>query len=62
MRKKNKERMTISEQLEMMRERFCDEYCKYTAMQVPRFMQDSYDQMLDEVCRACPLNDLKAHE
>ena len=62
MRKRSKERMTICEQLEAMREEICNDYCKYPEMRVPKFLDESWQQQLEVICEKCPLNDLKIYE
>ena len=51
-RKNNKEDMTIGEQIAAVREKICDEYCKW-----PFITETQAD--LNEICAQCPLNKLE---
>ena len=62
MRKTSKERMTVPEQLEVIREKICDGYCKYPQMRPQGMTRKEYDSYLEEICGRCPLTDLKTYE
>ena len=59
-RRKNKIDMTISEQIESVKERMCDGYCKM----LEKYLSENKDpnvaweKMNDEVCPKCPLGEL----
>lgn len=62
MRRKNKEEMTITEQIEDVAERMCKDYCKYPAVYHERLLRDEYEDadkadeaMQNEQCNNCPL-------
>ncbi len=61
MRRKNKERMTVPEQLQKIKDVMCSDYCRYN-MEAPKFLEDEYRKMKDYQCRKCPVNDLQIHE
>ena len=50
--------MTISEQIESIKERVCDCICKYTVMPIPEGKNDDWLFDDDSPCKDCPLNDL----
>ena len=60
MRKNNKADMTISEQLESIKERICDGYCKYP--ELAKLTHDDSDEALEwmmrDCCEHCPLMEL----
>lgn len=45
------------EQIDSIRERMCDEYCAY-----PTTRGILPDKFLNNICEACPLNELEASE
>ena len=60
-RRNNKERMTVIEQLEAMRDNFCENYCKYPVEVHQRYLADEInteDEKLDYLtkhyCNNCP--------
>lgn len=60
MRKRNKERMTIPEQLQRVKDEICEDYCKYSDSQrVPKFLQGDYAKMKAEMCTKCPMQELR---
>ena len=54
--------MTVPEQLEAIREKICDGYCKYPQMRPQGMTREEYDSYLEEICGRCPLTDLKTYE
>jgi len=42
------------EKIDSIRERMCDDYCKWHGMPVQRVLYD--------ICKACPLNELEEEE
>ncbi len=56
-RKKNKERMTIAEQLNVIAEEICDSYCKYPDLMKQKFEDpdEAMDYIGDTYCVNCPL-------
>jgi hypothetical protein len=56
-RKKNKERMTIAEQLNAIAEEICDSYCKYPDLMKQKFEDpdEAMDYIGDTYCVNCPL-------
>ena len=59
-RRTNKERMTIPEQLQKIKDEICSDYCRYSDTErVPSYLQDHFAKTRDEKCRKCPINDLR---
>ena len=56
-RKTNKERMTISEQLNKIAEEICDSYCKYPDIAGEKFdnPDEAMDWISDTYCVNCPI-------
>lgn len=56
-RTKNKERMTIGEQLEVIAEEICDSYCKYPdrAKDLYEDPDEAMDWISDNHCVNCPI-------
>ena len=50
-RRKNTAEMTLTEQIESIKEQMCDEYCHYHKTYV-------YQSDVDEKCKECPLKRL----
>ena len=60
MRRNNKERMTVPEQLQKIKDEICSDYCRYSDTErVPGDVQDHFARMREEKCRECPINDLR---
>ena len=57
MRKNNKMDMTIAEQMAVVREKMCDEYCKYPAQFADEHDNEAIEQLM-EICNFCPLKAL----
>lgn len=62
LRAKNKMDMTITEQLQVIADKFCDYYCKYPAIYHEQYLDDTYDTQQDardamqkEQCENCPI-------
>ncbi len=55
-RRNNKERMTIIEQLEAMRDNLCEDYCKYQeqAFSTHKDPDEALDALMKEHCNDCP--------
>ena len=51
--------MSISEQIEKVKEKMCDSYCKYPCMAPPEGKDEDWLYMdEDSPCNSCPLCDL----
>lgn len=50
--------MTIIEQLNTIREKICDDYCKYSEEIHQAATDKEYEELLSEHCDGCPFNDL----
>ncbi len=60
MRMRNKERMTVIEQLQKIKDEVCSDYCKYSdAVRLPKYLQGEYAKMRDEMCAKCPMQELR---
>ena len=60
MRKHNKSDMTVSEQLDYIKEQICDDYCKYPE-DCRSFIKDpdeAWEYLMRTHCATCPLNEL----
>lgn len=56
----NKERMTVPEQLQRIKDVMCEDYCMYSDTQrVPKYLQGEFAKMKEEKCRKCPMQDLR---
>jgi predicted metal-dependent peptidase len=55
-RRNNKERMTIIEQLESMRDNICENYCKYQekAYSEHKDPDEAMDVLINQYCNNCP--------
>lgn len=60
-RRRNKERMTITEQLNTLSLKICQEYCKYHD-RIDKYSGDDgvYTQglLIEKYCKSCPLREL----
>lgn len=54
MRKNNKQDMTVTEQLEIIKESICDGYCKFRA----EAAGVDPDYFIEKFCSGCPLTQL----
>lgn len=50
--------MTISEQIEQVREKMCNEYCKYTHQPPPEGKDEGWLYEDDSPCTMCPMTEL----
>lgn len=57
MRKKNKVDMTVTEQLNAISDRMCEEYCKYYEKMKDMDEEES-EKYADVYCLNCPLGEL----
>ena len=56
----NKERMSIPEQLQKIKDEVCSNYCKYSDDEgVPRLLKPEYRKMKEEMCIKCPMQELR---
>ena len=54
-RKNNKKDMTITEQLERVKDQICIDYCRYrSAMEMEQL---TYDDLID-ICEGCPMSEV----
>lgn len=55
-RRNNKERMTVIEQLEGLRDNICEDYCKYQekAFSEHKDPDEALDALIKEHCNDCP--------
>ena len=60
-RKNNKEDMTIGEQIAAVREKICDEYCKYTEQYLSCYKDpdEAQERLLADMCSFCPMRELE---
>ncbi len=60
MRKTNKAEMTITEQIEVIKEKMCGGYCKYpdVAKEAIGDPDEAQEWLQDNFCNNCPLNEL----
>ena len=61
MRKHNKEDMTIPEQIAAVREKICDEVCKYTEQYLGCYKDpdEAQERLLADICQYCPMRELE---
>ena len=61
MRKHNKEDMTIPEQIAAVREKLCDDYCKYTEQYLGCYKDpdEAQERLLADICQYCPMRELE---
>ena len=61
MRKHNKEDMTIPEQIAAVREKICDEDCKYTEQYLGCYKDpdEAQERLLADICQYCPMRELE---
>jgi len=60
MRRKNRAEMTITEQFESIKERICDQYCKYPDMAKLAYEDpdEAMERLMHSYCEHCPLMEL----
>ncbi len=56
----NKERMTVPEQLQKIKDEICEDYCRYN-VEPPEYLKEDFTKMKEYHCRRCPVNDLQMH-
>lgn len=61
MRKKNKADMTIPEQIAVVREKICDDYCKYTEQYRGCYKDpdEAQEKLLADICQYCVMRELE---
>lgn len=61
MRHNNKMDMTVSEQIAAVREKICDEYCKYTEQYLACYKDpdEAQEKLLADICQYCPMRELE---
>ncbi len=50
--------MRIIEQLENIKEKMCEDYCKYPLMEIPEGKDENWLWTDGSPCEKCPLNNL----
>lgn len=61
MRHNNKMDMTIAEQIAAVREKICDDYCKYTEQYLGCYKDpdEAQEKLLADMCQYCPMRELE---
>ena len=61
MRSNNKEDMTITEQIAAVREKICDDYCKFTEQYLSCYKDpdEAQEKLLADMCQYCPMRELE---
>ena len=59
-RSNNKADMTITEQLEVIKEKICDKYCKHTENYLSCYKDpdEAWEKQNADICNYCPLKEL----
>ena len=60
MRQNNKADMTVTEQIEAIKEQICDDYCKHTEAYLSCYKDpdEAQQKLLADMCNFCPLTRL----
>lgn len=59
-RTRNKQDMSITEQLETVRDKICAEYCKHTEAYLSCYKDpdEAYQKQQADICNYCPMREL----
>lgn len=60
MRKNNLQDMTITEQFEVIKEKICDDVCRYRVMYLEKYKDpdEAWNNLVEHQCTKCPLERL----
>ena len=59
-RKRNKNDMTVTEQIEAVKTRMCDDYCRYQELSLETIEDpdEAFEWLQRNYCQNCPLSEL----